>query len=701
MQSGNSHLEIHYWYLLFNKLRRKLRIKLRQNPGQWYLNRAPSQPAKAWQLLYDLSSITQDQLHAWRKLRSPEINSTQLLFLVRLAATAQAHIKFKALHHLYKEMKRRNMAKPRNKRPLTIPFLAHRTFEQNLKQWLTNTIIQHKHHAVEFHVPSTKVCCKSSQTVAETLYNMNSFLKLWSIRPCTSCNCGQFLQQHPECRTTAHHVASPLSALNLPHQLAKCSAYSANSQIYFGYQKYAEITTELVQKWLNHHNLQNVDISKWQQFIDHEWSLHVAASKNCVSWQRIKDIQDRTKTFVLHCIDHRPFEAWMFCPVLYYNLLMKTFQDPATYTPVPIPPVGLPDLCQQLIPQHLLKRYPWGFRTKQFRVASAYILAKLKKDFSTARSIATYHSTIAASLLSTTSWLLIDIAKQVFSKAFDNRTVYQIWKQTHAAFDNPFHFESHNDDLVGFFTSLPQERILQDVEELIKRYCQQNKLDLKTTVMSVPTRTHKFHQPTVQGKSQFVDQPMVKIHLGHVLDIVKLSFDLGLFHVCGQSFRQTHGTAIGNQISPVLSGNSVSKVEHDWAIRHQSLLQHITVTRYVDNRYILAPRHILSDPDMLAANQELCHKDFYIPPVELEPVKDPKEFLGFSICPKERTIRYIMPQEKWQRRHPRSAGSSANKMAAYNARSALIRAHSYPQSQVRSDIQELSQLSPSSRGQSS
>ena len=94
-----------------NKLRQKLRIRLRKHPGQWYLNRAPSQPTKAWQLLYDLSSITRDQLHAWRKLRSPEINSTQLLFLVRLAATAEAHIKFKALHHLYKEMKRRNMAK--------------------------------------------------------------------------------------------------------------------------------------------------------------------------------------------------------------------------------------------------------------------------------------------------------------------------------------------------------------------------------------------------------------------------------------------------------------------------------------------------------------------------------------------------------------------------------------------------------------
>ena len=129
--------------------------------------------------------------------------------------------------------------------------------------------------AYQHHYPAQAPChgisCSVHQGMLQiqpnscrnVLYNMNSFLKKnWSIKPPTSCNCHQFLQQHPECRTTAHHVASPLSAFNLPHQLAKCLAYSANSQIYFRYQKYTKITTELVQKWLNHHNLQNVDISK-------------------------------------------------------------------------------------------------------------------------------------------------------------------------------------------------------------------------------------------------------------------------------------------------------------------------------------------------------------------------------------------------------------------------------------------------------
>ena len=239
-----------------HKLRKKLRVRLRLNPGQWFLNTVPQKPSTARQFIYDLTSTTRNQLTAWRRLRSPEINSTQLLFFVRLAATAEARIKFKALRLLYKEMQRRNMAKPKNKRPLTIPFLAHSEFGYSLKKWLTGVIIQHKHGAVEFHGPSTKICCKSSQTVAEAVSNMKYFIRQWSLQPPTTCTCTSFLEQYPTCRTTRGHVASAMSSLQLPGQLHQLVTFSANSQIYFGRQKYLQITQDLVQQWLRHHHLE-------------------------------------------------------------------------------------------------------------------------------------------------------------------------------------------------------------------------------------------------------------------------------------------------------------------------------------------------------------------------------------------------------------------------------------------------------------
>lgn len=162
-------------------------------------------------------------------------------------------------------------------------------------------IIQHKHRAVEFHVPSTKICCKSSQTVAEAVYNMKYFIRQWSLQPPTTCTCTSFLEQYPTCRTTRGHVASAMSSLQLPGQLHQIVTFSANSQIYFGRQKYLQITQDLVQQWLRHHHLESVDVDLWQQFIHQEWPKHLTAVKFGVSWKH----------------QRHPTKNQRFCPALY------------------------------------------------------------------------------------------------------------------------------------------------------------------------------------------------------------------------------------------------------------------------------------------------------------------------------------------------------------------------------------------------
>ena len=90
------------------------------------------------------------------------------------------------------------------------------------------------------------------------------------------------------------------------------------------------------------------------------------------------------------------------------------------------------------------------------------------------------------------------------------------------------------------------------------------------------------------------------------------------------TFQQVRGSAIGNQISPVLANITVSHVEHQWRTQPQIqlLLQQfsdrIYITRYVDNRLVLIDksqqhhagiRHFLTDT-------------FYEPPVLLEQEPD-------------------------------------------------------------------------------
>ena len=401
--------------------------------------------------------------------------------------------------------------------------------------------------------------------------------------------------------------------------------------------------------------------------------------------------------FVLHCIDHRPFEAWIFCPLLYHQLLMKTFSGPDHLHSTTCSTCRPSRFLLRPSTDHLAQTLPLGFSNQVLSSSQRVHPSQTQKRFfTTARSIVAYHATIAAPILATTSWLLIDISKQVFSKAFGDRTVYQIWKQIHSAMDAPFQFQSHNDDLVGFFTSLPQQRILEDVQDMIQRYCRSNRLDIATAVMSVPSRTHKYHQPSIQGKVSFADQPngqnTTKTCAWHCQnELWSWHFPRGWTFLSVRLMAQP----LGNQISP--STFRYIGVQN-WTWLGLPTPNRNSCTLRWQSVYIGACAHFDRTRFAPRFSTIMWQRFFYIPPVELEPVKDPEEFLGFKISLSARRISFILPLEKWQHRHPRSAGSPQNKLSAFNARAALIRAHGYPKTQIDQDLQALVKLFPESRG---
>jgi hypothetical protein len=226
---------------------------------------------------------------------------------------------------------------------------------------------------------------------------------------------------------------------------------------------------------------------------------------------------------------------------------------------------------------------------------------------------------------------------------------------------------------------------------LIERYCEQNLLDLQTAVLSVPVpvRSNLHHQPSVQGKVAYSDQPMRSGWLRDIHDIVQ-RFDLGIFHVCGRSFRQPHGAAIGNQISPVLSGVSVSRIEHYWAQQHSQILDCITIARYVDNRPILAPEFLQENETTRRQLQQLCNVDFCKTPVELEPVKDPEEFLGFVASPSAQISVATSSSQK--------CGVHSDQCVSFQRKSCFDSRTQLSQGSARKDIDTLRTFVPAARG---
>ena len=159
------------------------------------------------------------------------------------------------------------------------------------------------------------------------------------------------------------------------------------------------------------------------------------------------------------------------------------------------------------------------------------------------------------------------------------------------------------------------------------------KTDIDDITFSVNLREQDTKLRVWRGRPRQAAKRTVLIHLSDIVDICQLSCEASVFTVMHKVFRQTRGATIGNQISPMLAGLTVS-IEEEIYVRHlQSFFDAYKplffCTRYVDNRLVIVSDRILRDHRL----QHFLHNNFYQHPVELEHVTSSdaiEEFLGFD-----------------------------------------------------------------------
>ena len=241
----------------------------------------------------------------------------------------------------------------------------------------------------------------------------------------------------------------------------------------------------------------------------------------------------------------------------------------------------------------------------------------------------------------------------------------------------------HNDDLVGFFNSVPQSRIILAVEQLLEEFSVKFPSPLPKERQCFTVYLGKVQSESArvfQGFTTRTKQVNARvIYLSDIPGLVQLSFDLGIFQALNLLWTQICGTSIGNQVSPVLSNIAVSLLEINWMRGYKILIDASASTwfmcRYVDNRLSLTTASMAKNPAVLKFHQEL----FYEHPVCLELVDDHK-FLGFVIDVDARSLTYILPSKPWQIRPPQSAGSISLNLSGLRSRVSLIKKYSFPSS---------------------
>ena len=263
--------------------------------------------------------------------------------------------------------------------------------------------------------------------------------------------------------------------------------------------------------------------------------------------------------------------------------------------------------------------------------------------------------------------LLGEIAADTWKRSWGIRPTPRIWQNIKQYFDNTddaVTLAFHNDDLVGFFNSVPQDQVCAAVAQLLAEH----QRDRPSSVYSVETQATAHHNRVFAGKQSYGRTPTTRIiHMEDIMTIVKSSFQGTYVQVGTLIMRQVHGTAIGSQLSPVLSHICVARARSHlaaylWTMVHQSqrLLGEIC-----GQPFCHLPFSILRSPGAPTGQA-----DFYGAPIVLEQVGS-SEFLGFVINVGDRSIYYKTPTKIWQIRGPRTAGSLSILLSGARSRSAL------------------------------
>ena len=140
-----------------------------------------------------------------------------------------------------------------------------------------------------------------------------------------------------------------------------------------------------------------------------------------------------------------------------------------------------------------------------------------------------YYNSRYGRLLQVTARTLDSMLLQLWPQAMGQLAVPQIWSRIHAFFKDTspeFTLDNINDDLVGFFNSVPQDRLLDAINSLITEW--QNQHDQVTLSVDMPQRGNPL-QLSYVGKFHKAPRKTRVIHPSDIVTIVRSSLQSHIF----------------------------------------------------------------------------------------------------------------------------------------------------------------------------
>ncbi len=261
------------------------------------------------------------------------------------------------------------------------------------------------------------------------------------------------------------------------------------------------------------------------------------------------------KRFVLCPADHHPHQTFVACPTHYHLLLQKTYFQADVFELCTVGPLALRDRLSQLARQELPNIVQTLINPEGI-LPYAYILPKPSKMFEKARPIISYMLSRNPKLGQLVGALVYELCRSIFDGLQLDRTVQDIItaiQKTFADIPEDVELDLQQQDLSGFFNSVPHSRMIEAVTYAVNRYIAHKGVapnSKLSTSLALEDRTQRIFR----GRFRQAGKKYLAIQLDHIPKITDFLLRHSYFTVGGLVFRQIQGASMGSHFAPALCG---------------------------------------------------------------------------------------------------------------------------------------------------
>ena len=309
--------------------------------------------------------------------------------------------------------------------------------------------------------------------------------------------------------------------------------------------------------------------------------------------------------------------------------------------------------------------------------------------FNKARPIISYTLSWNEKLGQFIGHLVFSLISSIFGDVSLDRKVVDIILGFHRLFrDVPCQWELdfQQQDLSGFFNSVPHSRMLESIQFALNLYRCKNQLPADST-LSVYTKDDDRHLRLFRGRYRAAGGRYINVDIQHVFPAVNFLLAHSFFFIGRMLFQQIQGASMGSHFAPALCGLVAACQEYCFQKAFRDLINSHNLllnARYVDNRAMVGMPFWRDSYHW----NSFAREDFYGRPILLEEVVDPV-LLGCHIDLNQRTCTVRLDNDLTRYRSGLTEGSRQPLRSALTARIWRILRYTFPPHLILPQEQDL------------